>query len=110
MATLPPTSTDPDSTSLRAAERDGARSRLTSSASRRLRLADTVALAVADESGLCQKLDELLADLMTLLNQLSNVLTERYFIHAQPRHQFAVVQADLTPTSPEWSLEAGPRT
>ncbi|MEZ4862826.1 MAG: circularly permuted type 2 ATP-grasp protein [Caldilineaceae bacterium] len=76
----------------------------------RLRLADTVALAVADESGLCQKLDELLADLMTLLNQLSNVLTERYFIHAQPRHQFAVVQADLTPTSPEWSLEAEPRT
>ena len=61
----------------------------------RLRLADTARLAqVSPETGLCQELDKLMAELTGLLSQLSNVLTQHYFTHAQPHHQFAAIQVD----------------
>jgi uncharacterized alpha-E superfamily protein len=61
----------------------------------RLRLADTARLAqVSPETGLCQELDKLMAELTGLLSQLSNVLTQQYFTHAQPHHQFAAIQVD----------------
>lgn len=61
----------------------------------RLRLADTARLAqVSPETGLCQELDKLMAELTALLSQLSNVLTQHYFTHAQPHHQFGAIQVD----------------
>lgn len=64
----------------------------------RLRLADTAALAKIDpESGICHALDALMSDLSELLSELSNVLTQRYFTHAQPPRQFTTIQADLLP-------------
>ena len=61
----------------------------------RLRLADTTRLAqVSPETGLCQELDKLMAELTGLLSQLSNVLTQHYFTHAQPHHQFGAIQVD----------------
>ena len=69
----------------------------------RLRLADTVRLAqVSPETGLCQELDKLMAELTALLSQLSNVLTQHYFTHAQPHHQFGAIQSDFLskPNSP----------
>jgi uncharacterized circularly permuted ATP-grasp superfamily protein/uncharacterized alpha-E superfamily protein len=62
----------------------------------RLRLADTARLAqVSPETGLCQELDKLMAELTALLSQLSNVLTPHYFTHAQPHHQFGAIQSDF---------------
>lgn len=62
----------------------------------RLRLADTTRLAqVSPETGLCHELDKLMAELMALLSQLSNILTQRYFTHAQPQRQFAAIQGDF---------------
>lgn len=70
----------------------------------RLRLVNTDMLSQVDpESGLCQHLDALMAELSALLSQLSNVLTERYFTHAQVAHQFTSVQLEVAP-----QLEVGP--
>lgn len=68
----------------------------------RLRLADTAKLAeISPETGLCHELDKLMAELTALLSQLSNVLTQHYFTHAQPQRQFAAIQSDFLkqPTS-----------
>ncbi|MEZ4732313.1 MAG: circularly permuted type 2 ATP-grasp protein [Caldilineaceae bacterium] len=62
----------------------------------RLRLADTSKLArIAPETGLCHELDQLMGELSTLLSQLSNVLTQQYFTHAQPQRQFSAIQSDF---------------
>lgn len=61
----------------------------------RLRLADTSKLArISPETGLCHELDQLMGELTTLLSQLSHVLTQQYFTHAQPQRQFAAIQSD----------------
>lgn len=61
----------------------------------RLRLADTSKLArLAPDTGLCHELDQLMGELTTLLSQLSHVLTQQYFTHAQPQRQFAAIQSD----------------
>ena len=64
----------------------------------RLRLADTAKLAqVSTETGICDELDKLMADLTDLLSQLSHVLTQHYFTHAQPQRQLTAIQSEVLP-------------
>jgi uncharacterized alpha-E superfamily protein len=73
----------------------------------RLRLADTTKLAqISPETGLCHELDKLMAELTALLSQLSNVLTQHYFTHAQPQRHFAAIQSDFLAKPSSQLLEA----
>lgn len=73
----------------------------------RLRLADTAKLAhISPETGLCHELDKLMAELTALLSQLSNVLTQHYFTHAQPQRQFASIQSEFLKQPSSQLLEA----
>jgi hypothetical protein len=48
----------------------------------------------------------LMAELTALLSQLSNVLTQHYFTHAQPHHQFGAIQSDFLSKANSELLEA----
>jgi len=60
-----------------------------------LRLADVAQLSRCEKKdGYCKELDVLLANLTTSLWQLSDLITETYFSHAQPPQQLAPQQQD----------------
>ena len=72
----------------KAAYRLSEEERLVLDASTRLRLVDTAELAATNGDHYTrQTLDDFLADLSTLLSQLSPILTNAYFTHVQVPHQ-----------------------